>query len=105
MKYFTDDTFPHDIEEKQNDAPLTNSGCESNFSQLDLECRRGSGQTKLQTMSDRHMVKGNRYFDTEQWMLMSSELKNKEWKQARNSKESKVVKEMKREFMEKVKAA
>ena len=36
---------------------------------------------------------------------MSSELKNKEWKQARNSKESKVVKEMKREFMEKVKAA
>ena len=105
MKFFTDDTFPEDIEEKQNDAPLTNSGCESNFSQLDLECRRGSGQTKLETMSNRHMVKGNRYFDTEQWKLMPSELKNKEWKKARNSEESKVVKEMKREFMEKVKAA
>ena len=36
---------------------------------------------------------------------MPSELKSKEWKTARSSKEAKIVKDMKREFMDKVKAA
>ena len=56
-------------------------------------------------MSDRHMVKGNKYFETEEWKSLSSELKRKEWKTARASKEAKIVTEMKKEFMEKVKAA
>ena len=56
-------------------------------------------------MSDRPMVKGNKYFETEQWKLLSSELKRKEWKTARSSKEAKIVRDMKKEFMEKVKAA
>lgn len=105
MKFFSDDLDDSDAFEKIDDAPLTNSGCEANFSQLDLECRRGSGQTKLETMSDRHMVKGNKYFETEQWKLLSSELKRKEWKTARSSKEAKIVRDMKKEFIEKVKAA
>ena len=105
MKFFSEDSVSEETEKKQNDAPLTNSGCESNFSQLDLECRRGSGQTKLETMSDRHMVKGNRYFDTDQWKQMPAELKQKQWKSSRSSKEAKIVKYMKKEFLEKVKDA
>ena len=105
MKFFTHNDDSEGSVEKLNNAPLTNSGCESNFAQLDLECRRGSGQTKLQTMSNRHMVKGNKYFETENWKQMSAQLKSKEWKAARGSKESKIVREMKNEFIAKVKAA
>ena len=71
-----------DILDKIDEAPLTNSGAESNFAHLDLECRRGSGQTKLKTMSDRHVVKSNNYFESDQWKRLSPELKQKEWNHA-----------------------
>ena len=106
MKFFDDDNdIPESVAKKIDSAPLTNSGAESNFSQLDLECRRGSGQTKLKTMSDRHMVKGNRYFESDLWKDMTPELKAKEWDFARKSSKAKIVKEMRNEFIEKVKAA
>ena len=105
MKFFKDESVPQKILDKIDESPLTNSGCESNFAHLDLECRRGSGQTKLQTMSDRHIVKGNNYFDTDEWKSMCPELKAKEWKYARSSREAKIVQNMKQEFIEKVKSA
>ena len=105
MKFFSDEDLDIATLNKIDEAPLTNSGCESNFAQLDLECRRGSGQTKLETMSARHMIKGNKYFETEQWKSMSPELKSKEWNFARSSKEALIVKNMRKEFMAKVKAA
>ena len=86
-------------------APLTNSGCESNFAQLDLECRRGSGQTTPHTMSNRHMIKTNQYFDTEEWKKLAPELKAKAWKDARCGEQAKIVKIMQKEFMDKVKAS
>ena len=46
------------------------------------------------------MVKGNKYFETENWKQMSAQLKSKEWKEV-----AKIVREMKNEFIEKVKAA
>ena len=85
MKFFSEDSIPEEIQAKIDLAPLTNSGSESNFSQLDLECRRGSGQTKLETMSNRHMVKGNKYFESDHWKEMSPELKEKEWNYARKA--------------------
>ena len=105
MKYFGEESIPEKVTEKIDSAPLTNSGSESNFSQLDMECRRGSGQTKLETMSNRHMVKGNKYFESEQWNEMTSELKAKEWNFSRNSQEAKIVKEMRNKFLNKVKNA
>ena len=105
MKFFSEDSIPEEIQAKIDLAPLTNSGSESNFSQLDLECRRGSGQTKLETMSNRHMVKGNKYFESDHWKEMSPELKEKEWNYARGSPQAKIVRDMKNEFLAKVKAA
>ena len=104
MKYFGDEAVPDDVLEKIGAAPLTNSGSESNFSQLDMLCRRG-GQTKLETMSSRHMVKSNKFFESDNWKQLTSELKSKEWNISRNSKGAKIVKEMKNEFMNKVKNA
>ena len=105
MSFYEDDSIVDEVVNKIDEAPLTNSGCESNFAQFDLECRRGSGQTMLKTISDRHMVKENKYFETDEWKNMSSELKSKQWSFARTSKEAKIVKEMKNKFMDKVKAA
>ena len=67
MDFYRDDIdLSQEVLDRIDDAPLTNSGSESNFAQLDLECRRGSGQTKLQTISDRHIVKANKYFESYQ---------------------------------------
>lgn len=109
MKFFQEGPNDDPISEiqlkKMDEAPLTNSGCESNFAQLDLECRRGSGQTTLQTMSNRNMVKTNQYFNTEEWKQLSPELRAKSWKDARSGEAAKIVRSMQQDFLNKVKAA
>ena len=110
MQFYKDDTEEGGLTEatlrKMEEAPLTNSGCESNFAQLDLECRRvGGGNTTLQTMSQRHIVKTNKYFNTEDWKNMETDLKNKAWKQARSSDQAKIVRSMQKDFLDKVKAS
>ena len=110
MQFYKEDTEASDLSEitlkKMEEAPLTNSGCESNFAQLDLEFRRvGGGQTTLQTMSNRHIVKTNKNFNTEDWKNMESKLKNKAWKDARSSEQAKIVRSMQSDFLDKVKAS
>ena len=109
MKYYREDTADDDLSEetlsKLDQAPLTNSGCESNFAQFDLECKRGSGQTTLNTMSNRNMIKTNQYFSTEEWVKLAPELKRKAWKDARSGEQALVVKDMKKQFLDKVKAS
>ena len=109
MKFFQepseDDPISNATLKKMDEAPLTNTGCESNFAQLDLECRRGSGQTTLQTMSNRHLVKTNDYFNSEEWKQMAPELRSKSWKDARSGEQAKIVRKMQQEFLNKVKAS
>ena len=74
MKYYNESDFDKildSIAKKNAQATLTNSGCESNFAQLDLECKRGSGQTTLQTMTNRVMVKTNKHFNSEEWKMLA----------------------------------
>ena len=110
MKFYREDIEEDELSgatlRKMEEAPLTNSGCESNFAQLDLECRRvGGGQTTLQTMSNRHIVKTNQYISSEDWKHMEAELKNRAWKDARSSSQAKIVRSMQKEFLDKVKSA
>ena len=109
MKYFREDTEDESMSEdtlkKLDQAPLTNSGCESNFAQFDLECKRGSGQNTLNTMSNRNMIKTNQYFSTEEWIKLAPELKSKAWKDARSGEQALVVKNMKKQFLDKVQAS
>ena len=51
------------------------------------------------------MVKINRYFESEDWKKMAPELKNKAWKEARSGEQAKIVKDMKKDFLDKVKAS
>ena len=101
----SDDTLPEDTLKKLNQAPLTNSGCESNFAQLDLECKRGSGQTTLNTMSNRNMIKTNQYFKSEEWDKLAPELKRRAWKEARSGEQALLVRKMKQQFLDKVRAS
>ena len=54
--------------------------------------QKGWGATTLQIMSNRHMVKSNKFFNTEEWKQMETEVKNKAWKIARSGEQAKVVK-------------
>ena len=74
MKWFTDeaDTIPVDIQSKMERAPLTNSGCESEFAFLDNICKVTSGNTRLTTLSDRHIVRRNKLFSHEKWKNMGN---------------------------------
>lgn len=107
MKYFNEeeDDLSPDILEKLDSAPLTNDGCESHFAHLDQDCRRSGGQTKLETLSNRHISKMNKYFESDEWLAMSDELRKNKWKDARSSEASKKVLKMKKEFFAKVEAS
>ena len=48
-------------EEKLEFAPLTNSGAESRFSQLDVKVKFSGGSAKLDTISDKQIVGVNKY--------------------------------------------
>ena len=73
---------------------------------VDLECRRvGGGQTTLQTMSNRHIVKTYKYFKTEDWEYVESKSKNKAWRVARSSEQAKNIRSMQYDFLDKVKVS
>ena len=58
MTWFTDeaDSIPTEIQSKMERAPLTNSGCESEFAFLDNACKTTSGNTTLTSLSNRHVI-------------------------------------------------
>ena len=56
-------------------------------------------------MSNRHLVKTNKYFSSENWKNMEGHLRKKAWKDARSSLQAKIVRSMQKEFMDKVKAS
>lgn len=102
--------YREDIEEDELSGAtlrkMEDYGCETHFAQLDLEYRRvGGGQTTLQKTSNRHIVKTNQYFSSEDWNHMEAELKNRAWKDARSSSKATIVRSMQKEFLDKVKSA
>ena len=56
-------------------------------------------------MSNRHLIKTNQYFDTDEWKKLAPELKAKAWKDARCGEQAKIVKSMQKEFMDKVRSS
>ena len=87
-------------------APLTNSGCESNLSDMTYDVVRSAGSfTKMQTISNKNVIRKNKVFDSTRWKRMSREEKVAKWKWARSSIQGKRVREIGRTYFEKVKAA
>ena len=82
MKWFTDkaSSIPENIQSKTERAPLTNSGCESEFAFLDNVCKTTSGNTELSTLSNRHIISKNKLFSHDKWKNLETAEKKKKWK-------------------------
>ena len=85
MQFFTED-LPDDILKKMENAPLTNSGCESKMADLDVRVRFSGGAAPIETISDKQVVSKNKFllsdeFDGEgagelfKWARTSTEAK------------------------------
>ena len=85
-------------------APLTNLGCEANFSQFGNDCKKAGGSSKLRTLSDKNVVAKNKLFSKDRWTSLTEEEKRKKFKWARGSKEAKAVKKMEAEFELKIRS-
>ena len=67
---------------------MTISGCESNFGDITEKLMKVGGSTTIEKLSDMHMVKKNRLFESKGWCMMSEEERRKNWKIARTSEKS-----------------
>ena len=54
-------------------TPMTNSGCESQFGDITGTLKKVGGSTNIEKLSDMHIVKKNRLFETEGWSSLTSE--------------------------------
>ena len=93
------------IGDKLRFAPLTNSGCESQFADLDNSVKKFGGTANVGTLSDKHVIRKNNLFETEDWKMMNLQEKKSKFAWARGSVEVKKVIEMQKEWIEKVNSA
>ena len=54
-------------------APLTNLGCESNFSGFGNDCKETGGATKLETISNKAVIAKNKLYVKDRWTSLSRE--------------------------------
>ena len=80
-------------------APLTNSGCESKFAELDNRVKFSGGSSNLDTISDKQVVKYNRYLL--QPKVIESAKEQFAW--ARGSKQAKEARKLQDEFLSQIK--
>ena len=102
-EYFTRSN--DEAREKMKYAPLTNLGCESEFSRLDHRIKASGGSTSIQTHSRKNILVSSQ-------LLVETEFDSKElherklmWKWARDSEEVKMVKNLEADFLANIKLA
>ena len=76
------------VSDKLKGAPLTNSGCESQFGELDNYVKKFGGTASVSTLSDKHVIKKNTFFESENWKVLSFEEKKQKFAWARGSSQA-----------------
>ena len=105
MALYTGGTMSEEKLLKLDLAPITNSASESNLGDLTYDITRSAGSdTKMQTFSNKNVIRKNKVFESEKWKRMSATEKVAKWKWARNSPQAKKVREIGLKYMEAVKA-
>ena len=99
VSFFTDKESDSDLI-----APLTNLGCESNFSGFGNDCKESGGATKLETISNKAVIAKNQLYAKEPLTSLPGGDRRKKFRWARGSKEAKEVKRMEEEFWKKIDA-
>ena len=79
VDYYTQDEEDQSVStlQKLKYAPLTNSGCESQFADLDNSVKKFGGTATVSTLSDKHVIKKNKMFESEEWKTMNLQEKKK----------------------------
>ena len=95
---FLNSTSTYD-DEKLQFAPLTNSGAESRFAQLDVKVKFSGGSAKLDTLSDKQIVGVNKYLIQPGVIETASE----QFKWAHSSTQAKEALKLQNEFLSFVK--
>ena len=89
---------------KLDSAPLTNLGCESEFSKCDHRVKVTGGSTSIQTHSKKNIVVTNGLLVDSAFQKLPAHEKKQEWSWARCSKETVMVRKLEKDFVETVKA-
>ena len=89
---------------KLGSAPLTNLGCESEFSKFDHRVKVTGGSTSIQTHSKKNIVVTNGLLIDSSFKDLPEREKRLEWSWARCSKETTEVRKLEKDFVETVKA-
>ena len=102
MKFYTaTETMSKEVLNKIESAPMTNSASESNLGDVTYDITRSAGSdTKMQTFSNKNVIRKNKVFDSCKWKEMSDEERVAKWKWARNSPQAKKVREIGRKYFE-----
>ena len=101
MSFFTTEDM---ASEKLKYAPLTNSGCESEFAKLDNKLKVSGGTTPLETLSRKNIVSTNSLLVDPSFTELSTEEKKAQWKWGRTSNQVHEVKQLQRQFMETIRS-
>ena len=91
--------------EKMKHAPLTNLGCESEFSKLDHRIKASGGSTSIQTLSRKNMVVSSGILVNSEFECKTTDEWKLKWSWARDSKEVKEVKSLEEDFLAEVRVA
>ena len=103
--YKSSEEMTEEAKQKLELCPLTNSNCEGEFAQLDNDIKRVGGTVSMQTLSNRHMVDSNKLFSSDKWKELTPAEQRLKFHWSRSSKQAKRVKEIGKEYLEKVKVA
>ena len=99
MEYFGDDADENDLLQF---APLTNLGCESEVAALDVRLKVSGGTTSIQTLSNKTVVKTNKYLDHKDLLGLSPGERKLVWRAARTGDDALQVHALLRDFTAKV---
>ena len=88
--------------EKIKYAPLTNSGCESEFAKFKHQIKANGGSTSIQTLSRKNIISSVKLLADPKFMSKSLDERKSCWDWARTAEEVKEVKKLEKEFLAKV---
>ena len=95
MDYFDDDAGENELLQF---APLTNLGCEWEVASLDVRLKVSGGTTTIQTLSNKTVVKTNKYLEHKDLLDLSPGEKALAWRIARTGEDAMQVRALLRDF-------
>ena len=102
VDFYNQDEVAVSVSDQLSGAPLTNSGCESQFAELDNSVKKFGGTATVSTLSNKHVIRKNNFFESENWKVLTMEEKKSKFAWARTSSQAKKVALLQKDWIGKV---